>query len=541
MVDVDLHEARTAFGRGDWVVAHDIWAATELSTLTSEDLDDLATVDELLGRHDENIAVLHHLFRRHEDAGQPGAAIRCAFRLAMTSRVHGERALSAGWRARAEGLLDEAGDDCAERGWVALLRMFSALGTGAVDQAAAHAAVVTDMGRRHHDPDLTATGLVAQGRVALYSGRVSEGLALLDQAMVRVVSGELQPITAGHVFCTAIEGCQEISDLGRVGEWTAALDRWCSGQPGLMAFTGQRSVHRGQVLRVHGDWAAALAEFALAAQRYEEVNAPGAIGLAAVEAGDVHRLQGEFDAADAQYQRAAEVGYDPQPGLALLWLARGQEAAAQAAVARLLAQPGGPVQRCRVLPAAIEVLLPTQGADAARPLVDEFASLTAVFGCLMLQARAAQLSGALEVAAGDAAGAMPYLRKATQLWSRVGDPHHRALTGVLMGRALAALGDTASALREFEAALTTLRELGARPAAAEVEALLEPTALPAGLTEREAEVLRLVASGRSNAQIASDLVLSEKTVARHLSNIFVKLNVGSRTAATAFAFEHHLV
>ena len=154
---------------------------------------------------------------------------------------------------------------------------------------------------------------------------------------------------------------------------------------------------------------------------------------------------------------------------------------------------------------------------------------------------AAQASGAVELAGGDAAGALPYLRKAQQLWTRTESPYERARVQVLTGRALAALGDAQSSRRELEAARSAFRRLGARPAADEVSALLAPGAIPAGLTAREVEVLRLVASGRSNAQIATDLVLSEKTVARHLSNIFGKLDVGSRTAAAAYAFEHGLV
>ncbi|MGH3347701.1 MAG: response regulator transcription factor, partial [Nocardioides sp.] len=163
------------------------------------------------------------------------------------------------------------------------------------------------------------------------------------------------------------------------------------------------------------------------------------------------------------------------------------------------------------------------------------------FGCLSLTAAAAQAYGQVELAAGDASGALPYLRKAQQLWTRVDAPFERARTRVLMGRALTALGDHASGRRELEAARTAFRRLGARPAADEVDDLLAPDSLPGNLTAREAEVLRLVATGRSNAQIAADLVLSEKTVARHLSNIFTKLAVGSRTAATAYAFENGLV
>jgi DNA-binding CsgD family transcriptional regulator len=381
-------------------------------------------------------------------------------------------------------------------------------------------------------------GLTGQGRLRLYAGRIADGLACLDEAMVRVVAGECGPVFAGHVYCTAIEGCQEISDFGRVAEWTSALERWCSAQPGLLMFTGQCALHRGQLLRLHGDWAAALDELRLAAERYVSVGSSDAIGLTARESGDVLRLRGDLDAADAAYQRAADHGCDPQPGLALLWLARGEEAAALAAVERLLDEAAGTVARCRVLPAAAEVLLACGQVDRARAAADE---LTALACSEPLTAVAAECSGAVELAAGDPAGALPYLRKAGQLWVRASAPYDAARVGVLRGRALARLGDAAAARRELEAARDCFRRLGARPAAEEVSALLAPAALPAGLTAREVEVLRLVAGGRTNPQVAAELVLSEKTVARHLSNIFAKLDVGSRTAATAFAYEHGLV
>jgi DNA-binding CsgD family transcriptional regulator len=420
--------------------------------------------------------------------------------------------------------------------------MFRAVNTGAFPDAAALADEMTAAGRLHGDADLIAMGTCSQGRLTIYSGRIAEGVALLDESMVRVIAGEASPIVAGHVYCTAIEGCQEISDFARVAEWTSALERWCSAQPGLLLFTGQCALHRGQLLRLRGDWTAALAEFDRAAHRYVEVGSPDAVGLTACEAGDVHRLRGEYDAAEASYQQAGDHGFDPQPGLALLWLARGQRAAALNAITRLLAEPGGPVQRGRLLPSAVEVLVDAEMFDAAREAATELAALAAAFGSVTVEAMSAQAHGHVELASGDAAGALPYLRKALQLWARADSPHDRARAQLLMGQALLTLGDHESGRREIEAARTTFRQLGAAPDADRASALLAPPAGdPRGLTAREIEVLRLVATGRSNSQIAGDLVLSEKTVARHLSNIFTKLGVGSRTAATAYAFENHLV
>ena len=538
---VEVEQARAAFDRGDWQTAFEGWSAAGPDALAAADLEDLATTAELLGRHEETVRSLQQAFVGWQRAADRTRAVKCAFRLAMTSATHGEQAMFAGWTSRAESLVAEISGDGPERGWVAFLRMFRALGAGAYADAAAAADEGTSLGRRHHDADLVALGVCSQGRLSLYAGGVARGLALLDEAMVRIIAGEASPIIAGHIYCTAIEGCQEISDFGRMAEWTSALERWCRAQPGLLAFTGQCAVHRGQLMRVRGEWSAALNEYELAAQRYAQVGSPDAAGLAAAEAGDVHRLRGDWEQADAAYQAAADHGYDPQPGLALLWLARGRTDAARAAIERLLAETRGPVQRCRLLPAAVDVLVASGGNEAARDVAVELSAHATAFGCVSLEALAAYASGTVELATGDASGALPYLRKAQQLWTRADSPYERARAQALTGRALSAVGDLGSARRELEASLSTFRQLSARPAADEVALLLAPRALPSGLTAREVEVLRLVATGQSNAQIATALVISEKTVARHLSNVFSKLGVGSRTAATAYAFEHGLI
>lgn len=534
----DVDRARQAYARGDWPDAYELWSEADLAGLPPTDLDDFATAAELLGHHDTTVVALQLEFRLHEQAGDPQGAVRAAVRLAMSCATHGEPALFSGWSARAQSLLADVGEDSAEAGWVAFTRMFAHLGRGEIPQASLQADLATEAGRRNRDPDLVAMGLTGQGRLRLYTDRIPDGLACLDEAMVRVIAGECTPVIAGHVYCTAIEGCQEISDFGRVAEWTAALERWCSAQPGLLLFTGQCALHRGQLFRMHGDWAEALDELELAAQRYVEAGSPDAIGLTSRESGDVLRLRGDLDEADVAYQRAADHGCDPQPGLALLWLARGQDAAALAAVERMLVEDVGAVARCRVLPAAVEVFLASGHVDRARSAAGELSSLAC---SEVLAAMAAECSGAVELADDDPAGALPFLRKAGQMWARASAPYDAARAGVLRGRALARLGDLDASRRELEAARDCFRRLGARPAADRVSSLLAPAAPPAGLTPREVEVLRLVATGRTNPQIAAGLVLSEKTVARHLSNIFTKLDVRSRTAAAAYAYEHGLM
>ena len=536
----DLLQARETFERGDWLTAFEAWSDVDRQALDPDDLQRLATAAVLLGRDDACVDALQRAFHAHADAGELAAAVRCAFWLSMVFATNENAALAAGWTSRADRLLEEIDGDVVERGYIRFLHMFQHI--AAQDWAAAfqHAADVTAHGRRFGEADLLALGLAAQGRLTLYSGHIQEGLALFDEAMVRVAAGEVSPVIAGNVYCVMIEGCQEVSDLGRAASWTAALTRWCRAQPALVAFTGQCAVHRGQIMRLRGAFSDAVEEFDRAVRRYRASPARGPIGLASSEKGDALRLLGDLAGAEASYEVAFDHGYEPQPGLALLWLMTGRRDAALGAARRLLAETEGPVARSRMLPGVAEVLLGCDAVEEARPVAVELEQVAADFGCPGLQAAAAYVSGCVDLEAGDPAGALPYLRKSAALWRQQDAPYEAARVRVQIGRALAVLGDDVSSSAELAAARRIFVELETLPAIAEVDRLTSTADPPGGLTVREAEVLRLVASGQSNAQIAAQLVLSEKTVARHLSNIFTKLDVGSRTAAAAYAFEHQL-
>jgi len=374
----------------------------------------------------------------------------------------------------------------------------------------------------------------------VYSGRVPEGLALLDEAMVGVSAGEVSPIIAGIVYCSMIDACQEVSDFSRAASWTSALTRWCDTQPGLVPYTGQCSLHRGQIMRLRGAYDEALAEFALAQRRYrlEGTTAPAALALK--EQGDVLRIQGKLDEAEACYQQASELGHEPQPGLALAWLARGRTAAAVSAMRRLIAEAQGPVGRSWMLPAGVELMVAAGLHNEARRYAEELSEIAASFGTPAVKALAAYGAANVGLACGEVEDALRQARESTRLWTEIGSPYEAARARVLVARALRELGDADSATGEFAIARRAFIEVGAEPAAANVDRLLGRPR-PGGLTEREVEVLRLVAQGRSNSDIARALVLSQKTVERHLSNIFVKLDVSSRTAAAAYAHEHGLM
>ena len=536
----ELLRAREAFDRRDWVAAYEGLSVAGNDALLAADFADLATAAFLLGRHNDCIKALQRAHQAHLDAGDQHAAVRSAFWLAMTLMDRGEYAVASGWISRADRLLEACEQDIVERGYVLFFRMLGHILSGDPVTGLDEAAALTSYGRRFGDWDLLASGLMAQGRCLLYLGRVPEGVQVLDEAMVGVTTGEVSPIFAGHTYCSLIEACQEISDFDRVEQWTTALTTWCGAQVGLVPFTGQCAVHRGQVMRVRGAFEQAIAELDDAAARYVAAGTPAAAGLACAERGELLRIRGAYDAAEDAFEQAVGLGYDPQPGHALLALARGRTDDACAAVRRVLREPRDVIHRSQLLPGAIEVLLAGNDLAAVRPLVAELDAVADAFDSSSLKAMAGYAVGALALAEDRPEDALEALRAALQRWRKLGWPYETARTQVLVGRSLREVGDEDSAAAELRAAARALTALGATPAAQEVDRLLAPDPLPGGLTAREAEVLRLVAAGRSNSEIAAVLFLSEKTVARHLSNIFSKLDVSSRTAAAAYAYEHGL-
>jgi ATP/maltotriose-dependent transcriptional regulator MalT len=535
----ELIRAREAYDRREWLAAYDGLSDAAPDELTADDFARLATAAYLLGQRNDCVQALQRAYQLNLDAGDLLAAVRGAFWLALVLLTSGESAIGGGWVARSQRLLAEVDGDVVERGYVLIHVMFRHIFAGEFNNAYEVAQQIADYGHRYRDPDLTAMGMSSQGRLLLYGGRVPDGLALLDESMVSVAAGEVSAIFAGNIYCSMIEACQEIGDFDRAARWTAALTTWCAGQPGLVPFTGQCAVHRGQIMRAQGAFDEALTEFALAVQRYLADQTPGPAGLAMAERGDLLRIRGDLTGAQAAYDRAVAFGHEPQPGLALLWLAQGRSQAAAAAIRRLLGEAGDPVHRSQLLPTAVEVLLATDQRHEASAIAAELASIAGSFGCPTVQAHAYHAAALVALESSDPAAAMPLLRQARTTWERLGGRYEIARCRMQLGRALRALGDEESAVTELVAAQRSFAELGARPAEQKAATLITPT-YPSGLTAREVEVLRLVAAGKSNQEIAAVLFLSEKTVARHLSNIFTKLGVTSRTAAAAFAFEHHL-
>jgi ATP/maltotriose-dependent transcriptional regulator MalT len=535
----ELIRAREAYDRREWLAAYGGLSDARPDELTADDFVRLATAAYLLGRRNDCVQALQRAYQLNLDAGDLLAAVRSAFWLALVLLTSGEAAIGGGWVARSQRLLDDVDGDVVERGYVLIHVMYRHIFAGEFATAHEVAEQITSYGHRYRDPDLIALGLSSQGRLLLYAGRVPDGLALLDESMVGVAAGEISTIFAGNIYCSMIEACQEIADFDRAARWTTALTTWCAGQPGLVPFTGQCAVHRGQIMRSQGAFDEALTEFDMSVQRYLADQTPGPAGVAMAERGDVLRIRGDLAGAQAAYDRAVAFGHEPQPGLALLWLAQGRTEAAAAAIRRLLAEAGDSVHRSQLLPAAVEVLLATDRPDQASATAAELQSIAGSFGCDSVQAQANQAAALVALGSGDPAAALPLLRQARAVWERLGGRYEIARCRVQFGRALRALGDEESAITELAAAQHSFAELGTAPAEREAAALITRT-YPSGLTAREVEVLCLVAAGKSNHEIAAQLILSEKTVARHLSNIFTKLDVTSRTAAAAFAYEHHI-
>jgi DNA-binding NarL/FixJ family response regulator len=541
----ELEQGRESYAKRKWVDAYESLAAADLATpLGAEDLELLARSGYMLGGDDDYVSGLERAHHAYLDSGEPLRAVRCAWWIGHNFLFRGETGPATGWFARARRLLERERGDCVERGYVLIAALLEQVFGGDHEAAHATALEIAEIGERFGDGDLVAMGLMEQGHALVRQGRREDGRRLVDETMVAVSAGELSPIVAGIVYCNTIAFCQGVYELGRAREWTAALTRWCDQQPDMVAHNGLCLVHRAQLMTLGGTWRDALEELRRLGERFTEgVLNQRALGHAAYQRGEVHRLQGEFQAAETAYRQATRFGREPQPGLALLRLAQGNAEAAAAAIRRAVSETTQPPKRAALLPAYVEVMLAAGDVEAARSAGRELDEIAERQGTDLLDAMAAQARGEVSLAEGEAQAALVALRRACQAWHELDAPHEAARARVLLGLTCRSLGDDDSAAFELEAARGVFAELGATPALAWVDSLY-PHPSPGdahGLTARELAVLRLVAAGKTNREIASALVISERTVARHLQNIFAKLRVSSRTAAGAFAFEHDLV
>jgi len=542
----ELARGRKLYERHAWSDAFESLArADEAKPLDGDDLDRLALSAALSGRDESFLSALERAHHAHLEADHPERAARCAFWLGMRLAFLGEPSRASGWFGRAQRVLEREGLDCAERGYMILPGARQQVVAGEGETAYTAAAEAAKIGDRFGDADLIALARMLQGQALLSVGKVDPGLALLDEAMVAVTAGEVSPLVTGVIYCSVIASCQQVYALGRAREWNDALASWCEEQPDA-DFAGYCLVHRAEILQLSGDWPDAIEAARRASERFvhQDNRRMSAAGARYQEA-EIHRLRGEFDEAEEAYREAGRMGREPQPGLALLRLAQGRADTAAAQVRRALEATKEPLRRARLLPAAVEILLASGELEEARRASRELADVAREASIDALHAMSAHASGAVALAEGDAAGALGPLRESLDIWQRVGAPYIAARLRVSVALGCRALGDEEGAALELEGARAVFEELGAAPDLSRLDALSkkegEPPPRPHGLTPRELQVLRLVAAGKTNKAIASELFLSEKTIDRHVSNIFVKLDVSSRAAATAFAYKHELV
>ena len=537
-----LARGRASYQGRAWADAYRwLSLADEGGALTAADIELLAWSSSLVGREDEFLRLLDRLYQLCMASGEQMRAARCAFWLAFRLFALREVGRAAGWLGRAQRLVEH--EDCVLHGYLLIPAAYKSLGSG--DCGAAHAAAERAAGyaRRFGDADLAALASVLQGCALLRESKVKQGLALLDEAMVAVASAELGPVVTGLVYCNAIAGCQEVYALDRTREWTAAFAEWCRTQPDLVPFSSTCLVYRAELLCLHGDWREAMAEARRVVERGSRSIEPEAVADSAYQQAEVHRLRGNFAEAEREYRLASQQGRDPQPGLALLRLAQGSTAEASRAIRLAVAATRQRLQRARLLPACVEIFLAGRQRDEARRVCEELERLAVDFPTEVLAAMAAHARGAVEIADGHAEAAIEPLRRALRTWYEVGAPYIAARVRVLVARACRAHGDRDTARRESDLAREVFERLGAAPDLAALDGDDEESERVSRgpLSARELEVIRLLATGKTNKLIAKQLFLSEKTVDRHVSNIFRKVNVSSRAAATAYAFERGLV
>jgi DNA-binding CsgD family transcriptional regulator len=533
-----IDSAHTAYAQHRWDDTVDAFARSDATgTLSADDLESWSTAQFLLGRESDGLDILTRAHEKFLAAADLAGAARCAGWMGLHLMDAGDRARSAGWFARAQRLGQQLTQPSSVEGLVLVPAALGALYQGDAVAAEQLFERVAEIGHRFGDPDLMALADLGLGQARIMLGRSGEGLNLLDEAMVAVTTGEVSPIPSGIVYCSVIGYCHLAFDLRRAQEWTSALDHWCEAQPTMVAFSGQCYAHRAELFRLHGAWSEALDEAGVAEERYRRGDRDAAWG-AYYQRGEVQRLRGEFEFAEQSYRIAAESGFEPQPGLALLRLAQGKAGQAKTMLRRSLGE-ADPATRRHLLPAAVEIDLACGDVEAARRNVDALTAISKPGPMPMLDAVCSYAEGAVLLAEGNPDAASGRLRLACRTWRELDAPYEAARCRVLMARAHRAEGDTDSAAAEIEAAKAVFLELGARPALAELDRMSRPATSP--LSPRESDVLRLVAAGLTNRLIARNLYLSEKTVARHISNIFVKLGLSSRAAATAYAYRNGLV
>ncbi len=537
-----IDEVRAALARGAWDEAAQLATAMGTAPDTGEEADRLELLAEAtwwLGRLDDCIDAREGAYAGYEAAEDSRRAGRCAVSLWEHHQMKAKPSIAGAWLRRARYCL-EAHPESVEYGGLLLREAEVSHGAGDLESAQQRAEQVLALGRRVRSADLQAEALQTIGRLLIDTGRVADGLGHLDEAMLLAIEGRLGPYSTGKVYCSMISACEQLGDLRRAAEWTDATTRWSERHP-LAMWPGICRVHHASLLQQRGDWTGAEREARLACEELGSFHLPiAAAGY--VEIAEIRRRLGDLDGAEQAFAQAEELCGQRSGGLALLRLAQRRIDAATSIITGMLAeQSWNQLERAKLLPARVQIAIAAKELEEAAGAVDELERIAAQFGSTSVSAAALTSRGRLLLAQGDGRGACTTLSEALRLWQELQVPYEIATVRLLLGQSCRRCGDDDGATRSLEIAATIFEELGATLAAREARTFSSPAELPAGLTGREAEVLGHVAAGCTNRQIATALHLSERTVARHVSNIFTKIGVNSRTAAAAFAFEHRLI
>jgi len=530
--------ARDAAARQEWADAYAAYREADPTEIGPEDLEAFADAAWWTSRLEESLDLRRRAFAAYQDARAHRRAGYCAWFLAYDYLMKNEWPDASGWLKRAQRCLADD-PDCLETGFLALLESNLAEAEGDSKAGLAHARRGLEIGRALNSPDLIAMATQTIAGVLINKGNVAEGTGLLDEAMVAVIAGEISPLYTGWIFCSALNQCIRIADLSRAIRWADAARDWCDKQAREMPYQGLCRLYRVEVTALRGAWDTAESDAARASEEllaFEPVLAAGAH----YAIGEIRFRRGDLAGAETSFLRAHELGRDPQPGLALLRLAQGKTAAAAAALRVALAGGGGGLDRARLLAGKVDVALEAGDLGSAEGVAEELAAIAAVANSTVIDAMTALATGAVYLAQDDVDGAVYSGRRAWVLYHDLKLPYETAHAHTLLGKASRAAGDEERARLELDAARTAFEGLDAKRDARRVANLLDDARAAGGLSARETEVLRLVATGKTNKQIAAELSLSEHTISRHLQNIFTKLGVSSRAAATAFAFEHGL-
>jgi ATP/maltotriose-dependent transcriptional regulator MalT len=536
--DHPLAATRAALADHEWQSALDLARAAtiDLPTDEADRLDLEAEAAWWLGRLDDCITAREAAYLLYDELGTDRRAGQCAVWLWEHHAIAARSAVASGWLRRARRSLD--GDvACVEYGNLLLREAETAHGGGDLDRALALATEGLALGRTLRSTDLEAEALQTTGRVLIDQGRVDDGMAHLDEAMLFAVEGRLGPFSTGKVYCSLIGACEAVGDFDRAAEWTEETLRWAQRHP-FAIFPGICRVHRAMVLKRRGDLEAAEREAARACDELRQSHV-GNCAAAYAEVGDIRRRLGDLDRAEEAFGRAHELSGGPCGGLAILRLAQGRVDEAMEIITGCVVAQSAPLARAALLPMLVHVAVASGDLDVARRAHAELAATVAEVPTPTLVATELSTRGRLELAEGSPS-ARATIERAAEAWHGLDVPYEEATARTLLGQALRAEGDEAGATTAFSTARSLFDHIGARLDARQV--LDGPRReLPAGLSAREVEVLQLIAAGMTNQEIAAELFLSTKTVSRHLSNIFTKIGVSSRAGATAYAFEHRLV